>query len=197
MRRLEYRWMILATGFTVLFFNGGSRSALGLMLKPMVDELDWTRSTLSLGATAYMVVSALAMPFVGRLADRYDLRWIMGAGAAVGAVGIGLMSVVSAPWQLFVVYGLVFALGNAGISNPVVSVMTVRWFPDRRGLANSVAVVGQRHRAVSYRGLVGTVAGAIRLALVLRGAGSGEPAHTRTHRAGRSQIRAGIPSRPG
>ncbi len=155
MRRPDYRWIILATGFVVLFFNGGTRSALGLMLKPMVDDLDWSRSVLSLGITAYMVVSALALPFVGRLADRYDVRLIMGAGAAIGAVGIGLMSVVSAPWQLFPVYGLVFALGNAGMSNPVVSVMIVRWFPGRRGLANSVAVSGN---AIGQLVIIGTLA---------------------------------------
>ena len=155
MRRIDYRWIILAAGFTVLFFNGGSRSALALMLKPMGDDLAWSRSALSLGITAYMVVSALAMPFVGRLADRYDLRRIMGAGAAVGAVGVGLMSVVSAPWQLFAVYGLVFALGNAGISNPIVSVMIVRWFPDRRGVANSAAVSGN---AIGQLVIVGLLA---------------------------------------
>jgi MFS family permease len=155
MRRPDYRWIILAIGFTILFFNGGSRSALGLMLKPMVDDLEWSRSALSMGITAYMVVSALAMPFVGRLSDRYELRWIMGAGAVVGAVGIGLMSVLSAPWQLFPIYGLVFALGNAGMSNPVVSVMIVRWFPDRRGLANSIAVSGN---AIGQLIIIGTLA---------------------------------------
>ncbi len=155
MRRPDYRWIILAIGFTILFFNGGSRSALGLMLKPMVDDLEWSRSALSMGITAYMVVSALAMPFVGRLADRYELRWIIGVGAAIGAVGIGLMSVVSAPWQLFPIYGLVFALGNAGMSNPVVSVMIVRWFPDRRGLANSVAVSGN---AIGQLVIIGALA---------------------------------------
>ena len=142
MRGTNYHWFILATGFAILFFNGGSRSALGLMLKPMADDLGWTRSVLSLGITEYMLVSALAMPFVGRLADRYQLRWIIGAGVVIGGVGIGLMSVVSAPWQLFLVYGVVFALGNAAISNPIVSVMIVRWFPQRRGMANSVAVSG-------------------------------------------------------
>ena len=142
MRRTDYRWIILATGFAILFFNGGSRSALGLMLKPMGDDLEWSRSALSLGITAYMLVSALAMPFVGRLADRFDMRWVMGTGVVVGAVGVGLMSLIASPWQLFAVYGLVFALGNAGVSNPIVSVMIVRWFPDRRGVANSVAVSG-------------------------------------------------------
>ena len=142
MRGTNYHWVILTAGFAILFFNGGSRSALGLMLKPMADDLGWTRSVLSLGITEYMLVSALAMPFVGRLADRYDLRWIAGAGVVVSGIGIGLMSVVSAPWQLFLVYGVVFALGNAAISNPIVSVMIVRWFPQRRGMANSVAVSG-------------------------------------------------------
>lgn len=155
MRRIDYRWIILTTGFTILFFNGGSRSALGLMLKPMGDDLGWSRSALSLGITAYMLVSALAMPFVGRLADRYDLRWIMGVGAVVGAVGLALMSVISSPWQLFLVYGVVFALGNAGMSNPVVSVMIVRWFPTRRGVANSVAVSGN---AIGQLVIVGLLA---------------------------------------
>ncbi|MXZ91587.1 MAG: MFS transporter [Chloroflexi bacterium] len=142
MRGTNYHWVILTAGFAILFFNGGSRSALALMLKPMAEDLGWTRSVLSLGITEYMLVSALAMPFVGRLADRYDLRWITGAGVVIGGVGIGLMSVVSAPWQLFLVYGVVFALGNSAISNPIVSVMIVRWFPQRRGVANSVAVSG-------------------------------------------------------
>ena len=155
MRRTDYRWIILATGFAILFFNGGSRSALGLMLKPMGDDLEWSRSALSLGITAYMLVSALAMPFVGRLADRFDMRWVMGTGVVVGAVGVGLMSLIASPWQLFAVYGLVFALGNAGVSNPIVSVMIVRWFPDRRGVANSVAVSGN---AIGQLVIVGLLA---------------------------------------
>ena len=155
MRRINYRWVILATGFATLFFNGGSRSALALMLKPMGDELVWTRTTLSLGITVYMLVSALAMPFAGRLADRYQLRWIMGTGVVVGAVGIGLMSVITVPWHLFVVYGLVFAVGNAGISNPIVSVMIMRWFPERRGVANSTAVSGN---AIGQLVIVGLLA---------------------------------------
>ena len=155
MRRTDYRWIILATGFAILFFNGGSRSALGLMLKPMGDDLEWSRSALSLGITAYMLVSALAMPFVGRLADRFDMCWVMGTGVVVGAVGVGLMSLIASPWQLFAVYGLVFALGNAGVSNPIVSVMIVRWFPDRRGVANSVAVSGN---AIGQLVIVGLLA---------------------------------------
>ena len=158
LRRLDYSQVILATGFVVLFFGGGSRYALGLMLKPMSDDLGWTRTTLSLAITCFMLVSALALPFVGRLVDRYDLRWTMGAGAFFAAIGIGLMAVISAPWQLFSVYGLVFALGNAGVSNPTVGVMISRWFPGRRGIANSAAVGGN---AVGQLVIIAALAGSL------------------------------------
>jgi len=138
----NYRWVILTAGFLVLFFGSGSRFAFGLVLKPMSDELGWSRSTLTLGITAFMLVSAVSLPVVGRLVDRHSVRAIMGVGAVVGALGILLMGQVREPWHLFVVYGIVYAVGNAGISNPAVGVMISRWFDRRRGIAVSVAVSG-------------------------------------------------------
>ncbi len=142
MRRFERSWVILATGFAVLFFSGGSRFAFGLMLKPMTDDLGWSRSSVSLAVTTFMLASALAMPVVGRLVDRYSIRWVMAIAAAVAAVGIGLISRVSAPWHLLALYGLVYAIGQAGTSVGPVSVLITRWFPRHRGLAASSAISG-------------------------------------------------------
>ena len=142
MRLPNYSWVILATGFFILFFSGGSRFAFGLMLKPMSEDLDVSRSTLSLAVTTFMVVSALALPFVGRLVDRWSLKGTIGIAAVVSGVGIGLMGQVDAPWQIFIVYGVVYALGNAGTSTSPVTVMVSRWFPNRRGIAGSGAVAG-------------------------------------------------------
>ena len=126
----------------ILFFGGGSRFAFGLMLKPMSEDLDVSRSTLSLAVTTFMVVSAVALPFVGRLVDRWSLKRTIGIAAVVGGVGIGLMGQVDSPWQIFIVYGVVYALGNAGTSTSPVTVMVGRWFPNRRGIAGSGAVAG-------------------------------------------------------
>ena len=132
----------MATGFFILFFSGGSRFAFGLMLKPMSEDLDVSRSTLSLAVTTFMVVSALALPFLGRLVDLWSLKGMIGIAAVVAGVGIGLMGQVDAPWQVFIVYGVVYALGNAGTSTSPVTVMISRWFPNRRGIAGSGAVAG-------------------------------------------------------
>ena len=142
MRRPNYSWAILAVGFSILFFSGGSRFAFGLMLKPMSEELDVSRSTLSLAVTMFMVVSALAMPFVGRLVDRWSLRRTIAIGAVIGAAGLALMGQVQSSWQVFLVYGVVYALGNSGTSIAPVMVMVSQWFVERRGFATSVAVSG-------------------------------------------------------
>ena len=143
MRRFDHSWTILTVGFVVLFFAGGSRFAFGLMLKPMTEDLGWSRSQLSLAVTTFLVVSALALPLVGRMVDRFSLKWILAGGALLGGVGIGLIGRVSAPWQVFVLYGFVYAIGTAGTHIAPVGVMISRWFVRRRGIANSAAISGQ------------------------------------------------------
>ena len=142
LRRLDYSWVILAAAFTVMFFGGGANFIFGLLLKPMTEDMGWTRSSLSLALTTFMVVSALLMPFAGRLLDRYDLRWVIAAGVAAIGAGVGLMAGVTALWQVFLLYGIVFALGMAGASVPSIGVMISRWFERRTGIANSAAIAG-------------------------------------------------------
>ena len=142
MRRPDYSLLILAAGFLILFFSGGSRFSFGLMLRPMSEDLDVSRSTLSAAFTTFMVVSAVAMPFVGRLVDRWSLRGTVAIGAVIGAVGLALMGQVQHSWQVFLVYGVVYALGNSGTSIAPVVVMVSQWYVERRGVATSVAVSG-------------------------------------------------------
>ena len=142
MRRPDYSWLILGAGFLILFFSGGSRFAFGLMLKPMSEDLEVSRSTLSLAVTMFMVVSAVAMPFVGRLVDRWSLRGTIAIGVVIAALGLALMGQVQYSWQVFAVYGVVYALGNSGTSIAPVVVMVSQWFIERRGVATSIVVSG-------------------------------------------------------
>ncbi len=135
--------LILGAGFLVLFVGGGARFAIGLTFKPMVDELGWARGDLGLAVGVYMVVSAFATFLAGRLADRLGARALLGAGTVLGGIGIGLMSLVSAPWHAMLLYGLVFAIGNGAASLTTVGVMVTRAAPQRAGLANAVAISGQ------------------------------------------------------
>ena len=142
MRRIEYRWVILATGFTVLFFSSGSRFAFGLLLKPMSEDLELSRSALSLAATCFMIVSAVSMPFVGRLVDSFSVRTVVSIAAVIASVGIGLMGLAQTQWQVILLYGIIFAIGNGGTSVGPIGVLISRWFVRGRGTATSAAMSG-------------------------------------------------------
>ena len=133
---------LLAVCFLVLLFNGGARFAIGLLLHPMAHDLSWSRSTLSLSVTVFMVLSACALPVVGHLVDRFGARTELGASVLVTALGLATMSRIETPWEALLFYGVVFALGCAGTSITPVGVLLSRWYPKRMGMANSVAISG-------------------------------------------------------
>lgn len=142
LRKLDPSWLILATAFMVIFVNSGSRMVFGVTLKPMQEDLGWGRGALSSVQTTYMIVSAVAMPLAGRLADRYGFRLIIAAFVLVMAAGAGFTGFVQAPWQLFLLYGVVFAVGSGGSNLGVVIVLVSRWFTGSPGKANSTAIAG-------------------------------------------------------
>jgi MFS family permease len=134
--------LVLAAGFLVLFTGGGTRFAVSLTLKPIVEQFGWQRSDLALAVAVFMVVSAAAMFAAGKLADRAGPRLVLGGGLIVSAIGIGAMSAISAPWHAVVLYGVVYALGNGAASMIPVGVMVTRAFPVRTGIANAAVMSG-------------------------------------------------------
>ena len=134
--------LVLIAGFLALFIAGGARFAVGLTLKPIVGDLGWGRSELGLAVALFQVVSAGAMFAAGYLADRSGPRLVLSGGLLVSGVGIGLMSVMAAPWHALVLYGVIYALGNGAASMIPVGVMVTRAFPVRTGIANAVVMSG-------------------------------------------------------
>lgn len=134
--------MVLAAGFCVLFIGGGARFAIGLTLKSVVEEFGWGRSELGIAVALFQIVSATCLYVAGRLSDRMSPRLVLGGGLAIAGVGIGLMSLMAAPWHALILYGVVFAIGNGAASIIPVGVMVTRAFPRRTGLANAVVSSG-------------------------------------------------------
>jgi MFS family permease len=96
---IKNAWFTLAVAFIILFFSSGLRFSFGIVLKPISEDLGWTRAETTMAATAFFVVSALVMPIYGRLIDRYSLVRIMIISIAVTSLGFGLVAIVQTPWQ--------------------------------------------------------------------------------------------------
>ncbi len=141
-RRLFFGWYVLASAFVILFFVQGARSVFGLLFKPIIAELGWSRGEVSAAVFLNMAVFALTLTVVGRLFDRYGARRvILVASLFLGFGHIGT-ALVESLWQFCLLYGVITAIGFGGTSIPLFAALTTRWFHRHRGVAVSLALGG-------------------------------------------------------
>ena len=140
--RLFYGWYILGGCFLLLFFQAGARHSFGVMFKPMIAQLGWSRSSISLAFFLNMTIFALTLTIAGRFYDRYGPKWVIFISSIFMAVGYICISIIDSLWEFYVYYGIVAAIGVGGASVPFVAALMSKWFAKRRGLAISLALSG-------------------------------------------------------
>jgi MFS transporter, OFA family, oxalate/formate antiporter len=89
----------------------------------------------------FLAFFAIAMPFTGKYIERYGPRNITIIGGILTGLGWLLASVSSSVPMLYVMYGVIGGIG-VGIAYGVPVAVSARWFPDRRGLAVGLTVLG-------------------------------------------------------
>jgi predicted MFS family arabinose efflux permease len=131
---------------TSAFFGVGvgwnfANIAASMFLKPMQAEFGWTRTELSFGPLAGLLV-ALLLPLTGLLLDRWGSRRVAIIGFVGIAVGFALFARMPVNHTIFVICTIY--LGFAGsISNSVVMGRGVApWFTDNLGTAIGVMMTG-------------------------------------------------------
>lgn len=140
--RIFYGWYVLGAAFLILFFNAGARNSLGVIFKPMIADFGWNRSAISLAYFLNTAVYAFSLTVIGQLYDRYGPKWIIIISTLCLSLGFILIGILSYPWQFFLFYGVIAAVGIGGTSVPIFATLTSKWFERRRGLAISIALSG-------------------------------------------------------
>lgn len=125
-----------------MFFNAGAQLMIGVMVKPLTAEFGWSRGTVSAAISLNLVVYGLSLVITGRLYDRFGPKWVLLLSGALFSGGLALMGVVHSHWQFLLFYGVMSAVGLAGISAPIFGSLLSRWFERRRGTAISLGMAG-------------------------------------------------------
>ncbi len=139
--RFPGRWVLTASFVLLTFSSGVGFYGLSVYLQAFSRELGWSVASISSATTFFFLVGGLAAIPVAKLVAKYDVRWVVVAGAFLGSGSLLCMRFVSERWHLFVVYA-VYALGwSASGVGPVTTVVT-RWFEAKRASALAIASTG-------------------------------------------------------
>jgi MFS family permease len=100
-----------------------------------------TATDILLPFSVFLAFFAIAMPFTGKYIERYGPRNVTIVGGVLTGLGWLLASFATSVPMLYVVYGVIGGIG-VGIAYGVPVAVSARWFPDRRGLAVGLTVLG-------------------------------------------------------
>ena len=104
--RSQARLILIGTAL-LLTLGMGIRQSFGLFLTPVTHELGVTAADFTLALAIQNIVWGLSQALVGALADRFGLRIMMMAGAAIYVVGLAIMAAAQGLPALIVSGGLV------------------------------------------------------------------------------------------
>ena len=100
-----------------------------------------TASDILLPFSVFLAFFAIAMPFTGKYIEQYGPRNVTIVGGILTGLGWLLASFATSVPMLYIVYGVIGGIG-VGIAYGVPVAVSARWFPDRRGLAVGLTVLG-------------------------------------------------------
>jgi MFS transporter, OFA family, oxalate/formate antiporter len=141
--RTKNRWLI-ALSAVAIHVSIGSAYAYSVFKRPLTDTLGWSNTETSLAFTVAIFCLGLSAavfgPFVERRGPRISA--LVAAGLfSLGHVISGLAAHLGSLALFFLGYGVIGGIGlGIGYISPVSTL--VKWFPDRRGLATGMAVLG-------------------------------------------------------
>lgn len=138
---MQSRYLVVVGACLTQFTVIGLLFSFGLFFNIFEAEFGWSRTLFSAcSSLAFFMMGLLAM-VGGRLTDRFGPRRVLAVTGLAYGLGYALMSQVSAPWQMFAIFGTLIGLGLG--THDVVTLSTVaHWFGARRGLMTAVVKVG-------------------------------------------------------
>jgi predicted MFS family arabinose efflux permease len=134
MRRIHYAWIVAGLTFFVLLASAAVRSAPSLFMVPLEAEFGWPRTVVSSAVAINILLFGLVGPFAASWMQRWGLRRACFAAASLVAAGVLLSAMMTARWQLILLWGVVVGIGTGGMSMVLAAVVANRWFDERRGL---------------------------------------------------------------
>src|SRR5713226_863172 len=127
--------MLVAQGPVILY-------TLGLFIKPLNQEFGWDRASISAAGGIAAISSAITIPFVGSMMDRWGVRAVLLPIVVLCASSVALIALTPTSIVVFMLFFAITGFLGSGQGPLGYAKCVSAWFDDRRGLALGVTMSG-------------------------------------------------------
>jgi MFS family permease len=151
-----YGWVIVVIVMLAgVLAAGVSNITMAVVLKPISDDLGWSRSLTAAAVTMGALFGGVLSPLFGPLADRLGPRLLLPVGGAlVGLLAIGV-SLSTKPWQFYATFVPARALTEFLLCGMIAFTAVANWFyvkrPRAMGLVAMATPLGSAVLSVVYQ----------------------------------------------
>ncbi|WP_273716949.1 OFA family MFS transporter [Alkalihalobacillus pseudalcaliphilus] len=140
---MKNRWLIALAAISIHLSIGGAY-AYSVYTNPVSEYIGWSTSEITIAFTIMMGLAGTSAAFFGKFVEKSGPRKSALVAAVlfgIGQAGSGFAVMIDSLPLFLAMYGVASGLGlGIGYISPVSTL--VKWFPDRRGLATGMAVLG-------------------------------------------------------
>ncbi|MBN2077200.1 MAG: MFS transporter [Dehalococcoidales bacterium] len=142
-QKFFYGYVIVALGLFINMVLGGTLYTFSVFFEPLSTEFGWTRAATSGAFSLYMILHGILYIFTGRMNDKLGPRIVMSLCGLLMGLGYMMMALTGEIWHIYLIYGVIIAIGMSGGYVPLTSTVT-RWFTGnkKRGLMVGISVAG-------------------------------------------------------
>lgn len=141
--KLKNRWLIAASAVGI-HISIGSVYAYSVMTNPVKEIFDVDGSVIKWAFKIAILLLGFSAAFMGKWVERVGPRksgTVAGIFYGLGILGTGLAIWLKSLPLFYISYGVIGGIGlGLGYITPVSTL--VKWFPDKRGLATGMAIMG-------------------------------------------------------
>ena len=138
LRNLHYGWIVAAVTFLTLLAAAGVRSTPSVLMVPLETEFHWSRATISGAVAVNILLYGLIGPFAAAIMERFGIRRTMLCALTVIAIGVATTPLMTQPWQLVLLWGVVVGSGTGVTAMVLGATVVAHWFTERRGLVMGI-----------------------------------------------------------
>ena len=127
-----YAYSLFSVALKTYYTDPVSKGGLGLTVSALDMQLPFI---------VFLAFFAITMPLMGKYIGIYGPKKVCTVGGVLVGLGWFLASFASSPLMLDILYGVIGGIG-VGVAYNCPITVSGRWFPDKRGLAVGLTVLG-------------------------------------------------------
>ncbi|MGD7044995.1 L-lactate MFS transporter [Jeotgalibacillus proteolyticus] len=143
MAKTKNRWLIAAAAVGI-HISIGSVYSWSVFSNPLSEKHGWSSSEVALTFSIAILFLGLSAAFMGHFVEKHGPKKsgiVATILFGIGMIGAGFADSIGNLYLLYFFYGALGGMGlGIGYITPVSTL--VKWFPDRRGLATGLAIMG-------------------------------------------------------